>query len=164
METLGWRRVRSHSCVKPRCLPLPTTMLASPWKLMIRVLRPRTLHVGGCVLTMLSCVWCSYTIVAKPHGHGDVHGLLLKHDLVRQWSADGRRYVVFFQVCQRDNVCGGILLRVHTVCAQDTNALCFDTIPAAIGASVMHGFDVCGSGVPRVPIAVTLCVSVCGHR
>lgn len=54
--------------------------------------------------------------------------------------------------------------RVHTVCAQDTNALCFDTIPAAIGASVMHGFDVCGSGVPRVPIAVTLCVSVCGHR
>lgn len=56
--------------------------------------------LGGCVLTMLSCVWCSYTIVAKPHGHGDVHGLLLKHDLVRQWSADGRRYVVFFQVCQ----------------------------------------------------------------
>lgn len=69
-----------------------------------------------------------YVIETKPHGHGDVHALLLQSGLADQWVAEGRRYVVFFQ---------------------DTNALCFAVSVAAIGVSVAHGYHVNSITTPR---------------
>ena len=39
-----------------------------------------------------------YSIDTKPHGHGDVHTLLGSSGLAAAWAAEGRKYIVFFQV------------------------------------------------------------------
>eukprot|EP00921_Rhytidocystis_pertsovi_P003271 GHVQ01005512.1.p1 GENE.GHVQ01005512.1~~GHVQ01005512.1.p1 ORF type:complete len:680 (-),score=101.65 GHVQ01005512.1:659-2698(-) len=69
-------------------------------------------------------------IEMKPHGHGDVHSLLLKHGLTERWIGEGRRWVVFFQ---------------------DTNALTFRGLPAALGVSVTREFAMNSVTVPRKP-------------
>lgn len=38
-----------------------------------------------------------FEIQTKPHGHGDVHGLLHRTGLVKKWAAEGFRWVCFFQ-------------------------------------------------------------------
>lgn len=38
-----------------------------------------------------------YEVETKPHGHGDVHGLLHSSGLARKWAAEGRKWVCFFQ-------------------------------------------------------------------
>jgi UDP-sugar pyrophosphorylase len=70
----------------------------------------------------------AFAIQTKPHGHGDVHALLHASGLAAAWLAAGRRWVVFFQ---------------------DTNALVFKAIPAALGVSQRSGFDVNSLCVPR---------------
>lgn len=55
-----------------------------------------------------------FKLQTKPHGHGDVHALLHGKGLVKQWQAQGIRWVVFFQ---------------------DTNALVFRGLLAALGES-----------------------------
>ena len=40
----------------------------------------------------------AYEMDTKPHGHGDVHTLLSSTGLAAKWAAEGRRYVLFFQV------------------------------------------------------------------
>jgi UDP-sugar pyrophosphorylase len=64
----------------------------------------------------------------KPHGHGDVHFLLYASDLPRRWVEEGRKWIVFFQ---------------------DTNALCFRSLPAAIGVSASRSFHMNSMTVPR---------------
>lgn len=59
-----------------------------------------------------------FTVQTKPHGHGDVHALLHSSGLLRRWVAAGVKWVAFFQ---------------------DTNALVFRGLPAAIGARVAPG-------------------------
>ena len=53
-----------------------------------------------------------WAVQTKPHGHGDVHGLLHSSGLAARWAAAGLRWVCFFQ---------------------DTNGLVFRALPAALG-------------------------------
>lgn len=70
----------------------------------------------------------TYTIDAKPHGHGDVHALMHSTGLAKKWAAAGTKWVVFFQ---------------------DTNGLGLLTLPAMLGVSVEKGFEVNSLAVPR---------------
>jgi len=69
-------------------------------------------------------------IETKPHGHGDVHSLLHSSGVLNKWKSKGFKWVVFFQ---------------------DTNGLVFRAIPAAVGVSSQHNFDVNSLTVPRRP-------------
>jgi UDP-sugar pyrophosphorylase len=69
-------------------------------------------------------------IEMKPHGHGDVHTLLLQKGLVKQWVGEGREWLMFFQ---------------------DTNPLSFRASMAFLGASKVNGFAMNSMAVPRVP-------------
>ena len=71
-----------------------------------------------------------YALVTKPHGHGDVHRLLHLSGLPKQWLDRGLRWLVFFQ---------------------DTNALAFHVIPAALGVSRKDGLTVNSVAIPRTP-------------
>ncbi|KAL4857633.1 UDP-sugar pyrophosphorylase 1 [Chlorella vulgaris] len=70
----------------------------------------------------------AFEVQTKPHGHGDVHMLLHTSGLADKWQAEGFKWVCFFQ---------------------DTNALVFRALPAAIGVSVAHDYDVNSLAVPR---------------
>lgn len=69
-------------------------------------------------------------IETKPHGHGDVHVLLYQSGEVKKWIEEDKRYVFFFQ---------------------DTNSLCFRTIPSLIGVTHKHGFHMNTLSIPRRP-------------
>ena len=70
----------------------------------------------------------SYTIQTKPHGHGDVHMLLHSTGLAKKWQQDGFKWICFFQ---------------------DTNGQVFRALPAAVGVSAEHEYDVNSLAVPR---------------
>ena len=53
-----------------------------------------------------------FKLQTKPHGHGDVHSLLYGSGLLKNWVEAGVKWVAFFQ---------------------DTNALVFRGLPAALG-------------------------------
>lgn len=72
----------------------------------------------------------TFTIDAKPHGHGDIHILLNQRGLPRQWVDEGRRWVFFFQ---------------------DTNVLVSHALPVLLGASAAHGLAMNTLTVPRNP-------------
>lgn len=74
------------------------------------------------------CADDPFRIETKPHGHGDVHSLLHLSGLAARWKAEGRKWVVFFQ---------------------DTNALSFRAIPAALGVSSREGLHMNSLAVPR---------------
>merc|ERR1740130_864664 len=38
-----------------------------------------------------------YSVLTKPHGHGDVHYLLYSSGIAEQWQKEGRKYILFFQ-------------------------------------------------------------------
>lgn len=57
-----------------------------------------------------------FTLDTKPHGHGDVHHLLLRNGLTKQWVEEGRRWVFFLQ---------------------DTNALVVNSVLPALGISAV---------------------------
>lgn len=69
-----------------------------------------------------------FAVQTKPHGHGDVHALLHTSGLLKRWVAAGVCWVAFFQ---------------------DTNALVFRGLPAALGprsqcpSSTMHFIASC---------------------
>jgi len=61
-----------------------------------------------------------YKIITKPHGHGDIHSLLYKNQVTKEWQESlGIDYIVLFQ---------------------DTNGLAFHTLPLLLGVSEQHGF------------------------
>lgn len=64
----------------------------------------------------------------KPHGHGDVHGLLLQTGLAERWRNEGRKHLFFFQ---------------------DTNALSMRSLCACLGVSKKFGFAMNSLSVPR---------------
>lgn len=70
----------------------------------------------------------AWAVQTKPHGHGDVHMLLHSSGLAARWRDAGLRWAVFFQ---------------------DTNALVFRAIPAALGVSAARAFDFNSLAVPR---------------
>lgn len=69
-----------------------------------------------------------YQVQTKPHGHGDVHMLLHSTGLADRWQKEGFKWVCFFQ---------------------DTNALVFRALPAALAVSEAHDYDVNSLAVPR---------------
>ena len=70
-----------------------------------------------------------YKIVTKPHGHGDIHSLLYKEGVTKEWQDElGIEYMVLFQ---------------------DTNGLAFHTLPLLLGVSQQHGFIMNSLCVPR---------------
>ncbi|GAB5029796.1 udp-sugar pyrophospharylase-like [Nannochloropsis oceanica] len=71
-----------------------------------------------------------YGIDCKPHGHGDVHSLLHRTGVAKRWKVEGLKWVVFFQ---------------------DTNALAFLSLAAALGVSQKLGLEVNSIAIPRVP-------------
>jgi len=70
-----------------------------------------------------------YKVVTKPHGHGDIHALLYKESVTKEWQDTlGIEYMVLFQ---------------------DTNGLAFHTLPLLLGVSQQHGFIMNSLCVPR---------------
>lgn len=61
-----------------------------------------------------------FTLQTKPHGHGDVHSLLYSSGLLKKWVGAGVKWVAFFQ---------------------DTNALVFRGLPAALGELSWRGIQ-----------------------
>jgi UDP-sugar pyrophosphorylase len=35
-------------------------------------------------------------VIAKPHGHGDVHTLVYQHGLHTKWREEGRKWILLF--------------------------------------------------------------------
>jgi UDP-sugar pyrophosphorylase len=70
-----------------------------------------------------------WTVQTKPHGHGDVHHLLLKHGLIDKWESEGKSHVIFLQ---------------------DTNALVINSVIPTLGVSVTKGFDMNSICIPRL--------------
>ena len=75
------------------------------------------------------CPEDKYSILTKPHGHGDVHYLIHSKGLSKQWTDEGRKYVCFFQ---------------------DTNGLLFNTLLAAVGVSTKLGLAMNSMCIPRL--------------
>jgi UDP-sugar pyrophosphorylase len=71
-----------------------------------------------------------WTVQTKPHGHGDVHHLLLREGLVDKWVDQGKTHVVFLQ---------------------DTNALVINSVIPALGVCVSKGFHMNSICIPRLP-------------
>ncbi len=70
----------------------------------------------------------AYTLDTKPHGHGDVHHLLLRSGLTERWLGEGRRWVFFLQ---------------------DTNALVVNSVLPALAVSAANGYDMNSICIPR---------------
>jgi UDP-sugar pyrophosphorylase len=69
-------------------------------------------------------------IDTKPHGHGDIHTLLLHSRVVEKWHKLGKKWIIFFQ---------------------DTNALIFIAVPSFLGVSATNNFVVNTVTIPRKP-------------
>jgi UDP-sugar pyrophosphorylase len=71
-----------------------------------------------------------WSVQTKPHGHGDVHHLLLREGLVNKWVEQRKTHVVFLQ---------------------DTNALVINSVVPALGVCVSKGFHMNSICIPRLP-------------
>ncbi|CAK9068730.1 unnamed protein product [Durusdinium trenchii] len=69
-------------------------------------------------------------IETKPHGHGDVHGILHQHGLSTRWAEEGREWLFIFQ---------------------DTNPLSFRILCATLGVSAKEGYVMNSVAIPRIP-------------
>lgn len=69
-----------------------------------------------------------FTIETKPHGHGDIHSLIHSSGLLPKWTGQGFKWLSIFQ---------------------DTNALVFNGLLAALGVSAKQNFDMNSLTVPR---------------
>lgn len=69
-----------------------------------------------------------FTLDTKPHGHGDVHHLLLRSGLTERWLGEGRKWVLFLQ---------------------DTNALVVNSVLPALAVSAAKGYDMNSICIPR---------------
>lgn len=70
----------------------------------------------------------AYELDTKPHGHGDVHHLLLRSGLTERWVAEGRKWVFFLQ---------------------DTNALVVNSVLPALAVSAGKKYDMNSICIPR---------------
>ncbi|CAN0327831.1 unnamed protein product, partial [Discosporangium mesarthrocarpum] len=73
-----------------------------------------------------------FTVLTKPHGHGDVHSLMHSTCTARKWAETGSRWVVFMQAW-----------------GLDTNGLALHTLAATLGVSKQLGLEVNSMAVPR---------------
>ncbi|OII74059.1 uncharacterized protein cubi_02861 [Cryptosporidium ubiquitum] len=71
-----------------------------------------------------------YSILTKPHGHGDIHTLLHGSGLLKDLSKKGVKYLVFIQ---------------------DTNALVFNSVLPVLGVTAIGSFAMNSLTIPRIP-------------
>ncbi|OEH80544.1 putative UDP-N-acetylglucosamine pyrophosphorylase [Cyclospora cayetanensis] len=71
-----------------------------------------------------------YTLEMKPHGHGDVHSLLLRSGLLKRWQEKGIKWITLLQ---------------------DTNANVMRVLMAVVGVSATKGLAMNTIAVPRMP-------------
>jgi UDP-sugar pyrophosphorylase len=69
-----------------------------------------------------------FKIQTKPHGHGDIHELLYRHGVAKQWHEKGLKWLILFQ---------------------DTNGLAFHTLPMMLGVSTKLNLIMNSLAVPR---------------
>lgn len=69
-----------------------------------------------------------FEVETKPHGHGDVHHLLLRSGIAREWADAGKEWMFFFQ---------------------DTNPLVLHALIPMLGVSVDRSYDMNSLCVPR---------------
>ena len=69
-------------------------------------------------------------IETKPHGHGDVHTLLHKFGVIKEWLKMDKKWIVLFQ---------------------DTNALAFKAIPSSVGITNQFDYDMNYIWIDRKP-------------
>jgi UDP-sugar pyrophosphorylase len=72
----------------------------------------------------------NFTLITKPHGHGDIHNLLFDSGVAKKWLDMGKEWMVFIQ---------------------DTNALAMKAIPSILGVSRKNNWQMNSVCVPRVP-------------
>ena len=70
-----------------------------------------------------------WDVETKPHGHGDVHHLLLREGHIDKWEKEGKKHVVFLQ---------------------DTNALIINSVLPALGVSIAKKLDMNSITIPRL--------------
>lgn len=70
----------------------------------------------------------SCKVLTKPHGHGDIHELLYKHRVAKDWIDKGIKWLILFQ---------------------DTNGLAFHTLPLMLGVSKKMDLIMNSLAVPR---------------
>ena len=88
-------------------------------------------------------------LLRKPHGHGDVHGLLLANGVLEAWQSRNVRWAVFFQ----DTNAAMTLTVPQTIAtmAKDSVAMAFTCVPRNSGEAVgALASAVCRDGVRRV--------------
>ncbi|KAF7459014.1 UDP-sugar pyrophospharylase [Cryptosporidium felis] len=71
-----------------------------------------------------------FSILTKPHGHGDIHALLHASGLLSELAKSGIKYLIFIQ---------------------DTNGLVFNSILPVLGVTSKEGFVMNSLTIPRVP-------------
>ncbi len=71
----------------------------------------------------------AYTILLKPHGHGDIHFLMKQENVINRLLEQGKEYIVFIQ---------------------DTNAHIFNAILPSLAISLQNRYDFNFLAVPRV--------------
>ena len=69
-----------------------------------------------------------YSVITKPHGHGDVHSLMYSSGVAENWHKMGIEWCYFFQ---------------------DTNALAFKSLPSMLGVSSIKKYDMNSMAVAR---------------
>jgi UDP-sugar pyrophosphorylase len=69
-----------------------------------------------------------FKVLTKPHGHGDIHELLYRHEVAKKWLADGIKWLTIFQ---------------------DTNGLAFNALPLMLGVSSKSNLIMNSLTVPR---------------
>lgn len=69
-----------------------------------------------------------FKVLTKPHGHGDIHELIHRHEVAKKWLADGVKWLTIFQ---------------------DTNGLAFNALPLMLGVSVKSDLIMNSLTVPR---------------
>jgi UDP-sugar pyrophosphorylase len=71
-----------------------------------------------------------WSVQTKPHGHGDVHHLLVREGIIEKWVEQGKTHVVFLQ---------------------DTNALVINSVVPALGVCISKGLHMNSICIPRFP-------------
>jgi UDP-glucose 4-epimerase len=83
------------------------------------------------------CLSSPFVLDTKPHGNGDVHGLLLRSGIAKKWLAAGVEHVVFIQ---------------------DTNSLAMKSVPFAVAETARLGLDMATVCIPRSPGSAIGCI------
>ncbi|GMI08920.1 hypothetical protein TrVE_jg11402 [Triparma verrucosa] len=81
-------------------------------------------------------------ILTKPHGHGDVHTLLLSSNLLSKWSSSVKKLIF----------------------VQDTNALVSNALLPAVGSNLLSSSEMTSICIPRLPSEAAGAITQLTHK